>query len=265
MRRTHRRLQAFTLVELLVVIGIIAILIATLLPALQSARETAKATQCASNLRQMGLCVTMYTSDNRGKWLPPYRIIGTYGPTVDPLYFQYLPGFYLKESYGQMVCPSDNFFQPIGPPWVWQPRTTVYARLFSTQFRDVRYSYAMNQHFPREFAKLYPNSTLISRDQNPGSLTHIDDPSQFIMYFETNRFALFGHASEPILYRFDHGKGKRMNLCMADGHVQSKERNEFLPLRAPYASAANGNFPDGLRSAWFGKANRDVPLILNTP
>ena len=59
--------RGFTLVELLVVIGIIALLLSILLPALNKAREDAKRVRCLSNQRQLVMAWQMYASENKGK------------------------------------------------------------------------------------------------------------------------------------------------------------------------------------------------------
>ena len=103
----QRKPKAFTLVELLVVIGIIAILIAILLPALQKARRSANTTKCLSNLRQIGQAFVMYTTDFKGVIIQPVQFDSNFSPTT-VFWFQRLSAYMSKREVRGSAEPNSQ-------------------------------------------------------------------------------------------------------------------------------------------------------------
>src|SRR5204862_4001198 len=103
MFRRMRQSRGFTLVELLIVIGIIAILIAMLLPALSKARSQAKTIACQSNLRQVGMYLEMYANQWKG-WVYPPGLGAGLPPEKRWPVFVFKPEVYNPPV---MKCPSD--------------------------------------------------------------------------------------------------------------------------------------------------------------
>src|SRR5580765_6091534 len=124
-RTTPRR--GFTLIELLVVIAMIAILIGLLVPAVQRVREAANRTQCANNLKQLGLASQNYHDQH--KHLPPG--IGYYPPasgSFGTYFFHLLPNLEQGNLYGSALG-SVPFPPPDGSTMVYYPgNNNVYSQ-----------------------------------------------------------------------------------------------------------------------------------------
>jgi type II secretory pathway pseudopilin PulG len=112
--------QAFSLVELLVVVGVVAMIIALLMPALESARTQARAFRCLSNIRQLGIALRIYANDNKDNY--PNNVSS---PT--PLYWNYAAamGHYVAIPSTAMNassvywCPADDDAQQSYAMNVW--------------------------------------------------------------------------------------------------------------------------------------------------
>ena len=242
------RRGGFTLVELLVVIGIIALLVGILLPTLNRARESGKRVACQSNLRQLGMAFAMYTGGNRG-WYPRPATGALF--EHDWIYWQQPPPAgnpnrtldnspivpYLGKRFNAAVlrCPSDDYERRV--------RTTTIG---SVKY-IYTYSYTVNGEIMR-----YDDTGGIVRQ--PLKVTQVRRPSEKILVIDESANTADDGCWAPRRYdpsaaqpanlvanRHDrraetekNPNAGRGNVLMCDGHVEFFYRADAQDLSGKY-------------------------------
>jgi prepilin-type processing-associated H-X9-DG protein/prepilin-type N-terminal cleavage/methylation domain-containing protein len=227
--------SGFSLVEILVVIGIIAVLIGMLLPVLSRARESANRTKCLSNMRQLAIAFTMYLNESKGRFPRPAQLRRP--EPEDWIYFQ--PGRdpsqgalarYVARPFNAAVyrCPSDDVESH---RWIELDALGGTARYL--------FSYAVNEAICRIFA--HGPTLRLGQIRNPSekiliideSGTTIDDgcwawqsghPPGAGMNVLSNRHDRRSERSENPNF----GRG---NVAFVDGHVEFLGRSDSFDAR----------------------------------
>ena len=247
-----RSQSAFTFIELLVVIGTVAVLAIMLLPALAGESEQSKNIQCANNLKQLGLCLTMYT-DGYNDYYPPAIDINSHDILWPPLLRAYT-----KQGTNTFVdtCPEAA---AQGIMWVVRfgsgsPAIDGYLQNeihlnFAAPTAPLSYGY----NFYGSSASMYCGLSLFqvgSASQNQPYLVKkslLVNPADMIAMGDSNWNTNAGGtvANSGFIGGFNGGTsvwpldvhGQRANLVFCDGHVQAMKRIQFVPSLTSSLSA----------------------------
>jgi len=194
-----RRFYSFTLVELLLVIGIIALLAVLLMPSLGKARNKAKEVVCLSNIKQIGINTLIYANDYSG-----------WGPL-----FVSAPVWHLTLSNGGYLNPSNTLVCPSWNPFKWDVSLTNY----------MRYTYGNNRTLAPDLIGRMTSRTRPSTDAYfSDTISRIADSSLGLQYYYFK--PKFSSAEACVHLR--HSKGA--NMFFLDGHVlnvKAKSLEEF--------------------------------------
>ncbi|HEY1683953.1 MAG TPA: DUF1559 domain-containing protein [Tepidisphaeraceae bacterium] len=213
------RRSAFSLVELLVVIGIIAVLMSMLLPSLNRAREQAKQVQCASQLRQVGNAMMGYASMNRGFYpgWSGWQVFGDYGTKLDGTGDDEAgPGWteelipYMGPGTAVYHCPNFqpeqtfNYFNSVC--WIHYEQVKVNPGKTNLQVSDIKFASEFILSGDCNQPSLYPGTYLpYAVSKTAQDADHDDSTQKGILFFGDDTYGQNMHRSgNNILFGDNH-------------------------------------------------------------
>lgn len=212
-RKGRRTRQAFTLVELLVVITILSLLMALLSPGLKAAREAAKRAKCIANLRQLGIALQNYAGDSNGS-LPYSVVLGT------SAWFQDLYP-YLNVA---VPVPMDCITTPFTCPSHRNKQSNTWYRMRLSYGAIEAYRPAGAVHHRFGYYDGTPANSYL-----PMRLDEFTTPAEAAIIGETDNYyrcSPYALGLDPCAQLTFHHP-PIMNFLYADGHVGGITREEF--------------------------------------
>jgi prepilin-type N-terminal cleavage/methylation domain-containing protein/prepilin-type processing-associated H-X9-DG protein len=198
--------NAFTLIELLVVIAIIAILASLLFPTLAEAKAKARAVSCTNNLKQWGLAMHLYATDN-DDFLPPEGTGNTLNSQTG--WYVALPKVLGMKSYFDMPWRT-NANAPLDHAiWICPANT-------NRSNGNNLFHYCMNEHVDRTGA-----------EDAPVRISTIPTPAQVVWLFDNGKRA--ARAQQNNVHTNIHNRGA--NITFIDAHVQRFRCTEYWDFK----------------------------------